>query len=176
MSVSLTDFDPIPVERETFIVDNDAKADWALRRLGSIRKQIAEAEALAEAERERVQSWLDHVRHSFEADITYFEGQLRQYGEIQREAGRKTVDLPHGKIKTRQVSAKFEVVDKDSFLAWARDNAPDLIKVTEAPSLSAMNSTLAKAQGADAAVTPDGEVVPGVSVTPATVSLTFETN
>lgn len=175
MSIPLSEFDPTPVDREQFVVDNDAKADWAIRRLGSIRAKMAENAALAQAELDRVNAWLEHVNGAFDGDIAYFEGQLRQYAERQRAEGRKTVELPHGKIKSRAVAAKFEVIDKAAFLDWARTNAPELIKITEAPSITAMNEALTKAADAEAAITAAGEVVPGVSVVPGTVSLTFET-
>lgn len=173
-STPLSEFDAAPVERDIFIVDNDSKADWALRKLGSIRAKIAENQKLAEDEIARVNAWLEHVNSGFADDIAYFEGQLRQYGESQRAEGRKSVDLPHGKIKSRAVNPKFAVEDKEAFLAWAKKNAPALIRITEAPAISEMNEVLTKSD-AGVAVDANGEVVPGVSVTDATVNFSFET-
>jgi phage host-nuclease inhibitor protein Gam len=170
----LAEFDTAPVQRETFTVDNDAKADWALRKLGAIRAKIEENKAIAQAEAERIAAWLEHVNAAFADDIGYFEGQLRQYAETQRAEGRKSVELPHGKIKSRAVNPKFAVEDKEAFLAWARANNPALIRITEAPAITEMNTALSKSD-VGVAVDANGEVVPGVSVVDASVSYTFET-
>lgn len=172
---SLAEFDSTPVSTEHFTVDNDAKANWALRKLGEIRKQIAEAEALAAAERLRIDMWLDRVTQSFDHDITYFEHQLKAYADKQRAEGRKTVELPHGKIKSRAVAAKLEVVDKELFLKWARESAPHVIKIVESPSMTVMNDNIDKTEDGPV-FAGTGELVPGLSVVPASVSITIETD
>jgi hypothetical protein len=76
--------------------------------------------------------------------------------------GRKTVSVPAGKVSTRSGSDRW-TIDSDTFLAWARINAPNVIRVREEAALSEVKATFA-AMDDGRAVTDGGEVVPGVHV------------
>jgi phage host-nuclease inhibitor protein Gam len=162
--------------REPFKIDNDGKADWAMRHLAASNAKKAENARLYESEVHRLQVWLERANRPIESEIQFFEGSLTQYASSERaENDRKTLDLPHGKVKSRLVPAKFVVEDKVAFLDWAKVTKNEsLIRVTEAPDAKAMNESLTKTDGV--VLSQGGEIVPGVSVTQESINFSFETD
>jgi len=157
---------------EHFVVDNDEKASWALRKLATLRKKMAEQDAIAQKEIERVQQWLETAKKSLENDAEFFESLLLMYAQKQRvDEGRATISLPYGKIKSRATRAKVQVVNEEEFLAWAKESQPELIRVKETANISEL-SKLVK----DSLVVSDtGEIIPAVTVIPDGISYTIET-
>ena len=95
--------------REPFVVDDDSKADWAMRKLASIRRKQSENKVIFEREVKRVAEWLDKVNTALERDAEWFEANLRPYALQERSNGRKSVVLPHGTIKTTAGRPKIEI-------------------------------------------------------------------
>ncbi len=178
--VPLDEFDPapprdyIPYDRERFRITDDGAAEWALRKLHAFRAKMEENRRIAEAERQRIDSWLEHANEALATDAAYFEGILSEYALAQREDGRKSVALPHGTLKTRASRRRFDVADAEAFLAWARDNAPHLIRVTEAPKKSDFGEVLDVQEG-HVIDTQTGEIVPGVAASDEPPSVTIDT-
>lgn len=175
-------FDPdVDLESEEsrvrFSIGDDAQATWAMRRLSSVQQRAAQVSMIAEAERSRIDAWEDRQMKQFQRDENYFQGLLMEYAASERTAhDRKSIDTPYGSVKSR-VSQPVWEVDADAFLQWAKTHAPDLIRVKETPSLSDMKKFL-QIEHTDTlglvAMTPDGEIVPGVDIHPATVNYTVE--
>lgn len=156
--------------REPFIVDDDSKADWAMRKLASIRRKQAENKAIFDRESQRVAEWLEKVNTALERDAEWFEANLKPYALLQRSEGRKSVVLPHGTIKTTAGRPKFEIEDESAFLAWAETNQPELVRVKkeiDKKALGALN------QAEDKVISTQGEIVPAVKVLPAETSVSF---
>lgn len=164
-----------PIDRERFRVDDDAKATWAMRKLRAIEAKVAENQRIATDERARIDEWLERVNEPLAQDAAYFRGLLIEYARHEREAAdRKTVITPYGSVKSRAGQPKWHV-DAAVFLDWARVSHPDLIRVKEEPNLTAIKEVVLPVPGLpDIAVTPDGEPVPGITVTPADTSYTVE--
>lgn len=156
-----------------FVVDNDAKAEWALRKLDAIRAKQNEFRTIARHEIERINFWLTSQEEKYQQEASYFESQLVTYAMLERERNnRKTIDLPHGKIKSRSVNEKVEVVNESEFLDWARTNAPDLLRVKESANLKALAEL---PREGDVIVSVDGEIIPALRVLPASVNFNIET-
>lgn len=156
--------------REPFKVDDDAKADWAMRKLASIRRKQAENKAIFDRELLRVTEWLEKVNTALERDAEWFEANLRPYALLQRSEGRKSVVLPHGTIKTTAGRPKFEIENESEFMTWAETNAPELIRVKkeiDKKALGALN------QDVDKVISTQGEIVPAIKVIPAETSVSF---
>jgi hypothetical protein len=166
--------------REAFVIDDDQKAGWAMRKLRSLRIKQKANEEIAQAEIARVTAWLETVNKTIENDAEYFVSHLTGYGHRVRlnpDDPRKSVTLPHGKISTRQSSRKW-AVDSELFLAWARSSAPDLIRVKEEPALTKIKEAYADLVVDDAAtlkvITKDGELVPGLTIEEGNLSVSVE--
>lgn len=167
----------IPEEREQFKIKDDGEAIWAMRKAKHYRDQIAVNCALAEAERVRINEWEERVNTRLGAEFDYFSAILIRYGREQRDGqGRKSIDTPFGVVKSRQGQPKWEV-DSDEFITWARENSPDLVRVKEEPALAEMKKRFEIADTATlgvVAVSEDGQIVPGVHITPVGVSYSVE--
>lgn len=156
--------------RERFTITDDGAAAWAMRKLRAVRAKQAENARLATDEHARIDLWLTEVNAPLDRDATYFEAILGDYALRCRENpddGRKSLNLPTGKVSTRVTQPKWSV-DADAFLGWARTSHPDLIRVKEEADLAKMKETLDVHESTSGliATTPEGELVPGVTILP----------
>lgn len=177
--VTIHEFDETPEpERERFEITDDAQAAWAMRKLLSLRKKMAENESIADAERTRIDAWLHHTNSKFEPDTAYFEAILTRYAQQQRASDdRKSIETPYGVVKSRATQDKFKVTDEDKFFKWAEENLPDAIAVKRSPSLTALKKAVT-VESTDTlglvAMSEHGEIIPGVAVEPGGVNYTVE--
>ncbi|HEY7822759.1 MAG TPA: host-nuclease inhibitor Gam family protein [Acidimicrobiia bacterium] len=171
----MSEFDSSTVDpgaEPEFQVDNLDKASWAMRKYRALAQQVEANKRLAEAERLRIDSWLERTNAALEGRMDYFERHLEAFALSRRADGQKSISLPDGDIKTRTNSPTF-AVDKGVFLEWAQDQKrEDLIRVSLAPDLTAIKKTLVP-DGMGAVDPATGEVVPGLSPVPESVSVTF---
>jgi hypothetical protein len=157
---------------EGFRIDTPEQAAWAMRKYRKFAQRKKENEALAEAERVRVASWLERVNATVETEMEFFAGHLEIYAMKQRLQGRKSVDLPDGVIKTRSTAASV-LVDKSTFVQWALESKrDDLLRVSYAPDLDAIKTTTV-VDGGTVIDVASGEILPGVEPTPERVSVTI---
>lgn len=160
-----------------FVIDDENKANWALRKMAQIDARRVEIAEQANRERERIDAWEKRVMDPLDRDLMFFSGLLTEFHRAQLEADpdRKTIDLPAGKLFSRAGQQKW-LVDNDAFLEWARENAPNLIRQKEEPDKTALKKAFSVNMGdvSGAAVSEDGEIVPGIEVTPANTSFWTE--
>lgn len=170
-AVPVDDFEIIEEPaREPFVVDDDSKADWAMRKLASIRRKQADNKAIFDRELQRVTDWLQKVNTDLERDAEWFEANLRPYALQERSKDRKSIVLPHGTIKTVAGRVKFDIEDETKLIEWAEKNAPELVRVkkeVDKKALGALN------QSEDKVISTQGEIVPAVKVVPAEISVSF---
>ena len=154
-------------------IDTPEKAAWAMRKYRVLAQRQAQYRALAEAERRRIDEWLERVLEPLEGRKEFYAGHLQAYAMAERASGRKSVDLPDGKITTRQTAPTVEV-DKPVFLAWAEETKrDDLVRVTYAPDMTAIKESVV-VDGADILDPLTGEVIPGLSPVPDRVNVKID--
>lgn len=163
------DFDTAIEGQVEVTISGDPDAAWAMRKLATLVKAKNANEAIADAEVRRISGWLSEVQAPLQNQIDFLTSVLTKYAEHERTAhDRKTISLPHGKISTRPVAAKWEVEDEPAFIAWAKKSGiADLYRVKETPALTAIKAAF-RDDGESGAVTLEGEPVPGVTFTPGT--------
>ena len=162
----------ISAENEGFVVDNDQKADWAIRKLAVIRRKQAENKAIYDAEVVRITEWLSTVNSALDRDALYFEAVLTPYALLQRSEGRKTVNLPHGTLKTTAGQPHIEFNDESKFIEWAKVNDPALLRIKTDIDKSALKALITE-EGV--VISTQGEIIPEVTVVPAETSVKFVT-
>jgi hypothetical protein len=156
--------------REAFIVNDDAKADWAMRKLASIRRKQGDNKAIYDREVLRVAEWLEKVNTDLERDADWFESNLKPYALTERYNGRKSLVLPHGTIKTTAGRPKIEIENELEFLAWAETSQPELIRIKKEIDKKVLNTLLTDSGDV---ISTQGEIVPSVRVIPAETSVSF---
>lgn len=183
----LIEFDAIEPPEEDEVVpvmppDNAEQANWQLRKLAQLRRQIAEVEQLAAAEIERTTRWRDRRVNTLDKQAQWYEAALATWHRalLEQDPQRKTISLPGGALKARKQPDQW-VVDADIFLPWARENAPHLVRVKEEPAKSELKRWAITAIHTDhevevtAVARDSGERIPGVTVTRGGVSFTVDT-
>src|SRR5690625_2768722 len=72
------------VNEEGFIVDNEQKANWALRKIKELQQEIEDNTRLAEKEINKIKTWESQQNKSLGDSILYFEGLLHDYAKRKR--------------------------------------------------------------------------------------------
>lgn len=155
-----------PLNRETWQIDSDGAASWALRKMGAALAEVARCKQLADDEITRVKAWLDTATIGPQHDADFFESRLIDYRFRLEDANPdlpKTYRVPGGRIARRKLPDRVEVVDEQALIGWALTSGADVIRITA--SVSALKKVAAPTDP-DAEkcglVTGDGEQVPGV--------------
>lgn len=153
------------------------EANRRLRRLARIRADIAQVEETAARQIEQVNAWAErryevlHNRARWEQDGL----EMWHRAVLADDPSRKTISLPCGTLKSRVQQPVWDF-DDETFIAWAleQDYATPLVRVPEpkpaVDKAAAKKALITQIEGAAPgeprpAVTPEGEVVPGVTVT-----------
>ena len=108
---------------ERFVVDNDEKAAWAMRKLHELHTQMRANERVYDQEKKNIDDWLQEVNGTLVNKGEYFRGLLLEYQARERDK-RKTIKLPHGTLKSRSTE-RIEI--DDEFVDWAACDRDDLI-------------------------------------------------
>jgi phage host-nuclease inhibitor protein Gam len=160
--------------REAFVIQTKEQASWVLRKLAKIRKEMAENQAVAEAEIKRTKKPLEEVNGSLEKEAEYFANLLQVYHRtvLEENPKAKTIKLPFGTLKARQQQPEY-VRDEEKLLAWTKQNRPDAVKVKESVDWTKLKETISNVVDG-LAITEDGEVIEGVKVVERGVKFTVE--
>jgi phage host-nuclease inhibitor protein Gam len=155
---------PAPDITEPDHVKALGRCDWHLRRIGRLTRERDTLDAVYKAELERLQLRHENRRTILEAAIAWHEAPLISYAAMRREMdGTKTLELPHGVIRSRTTKAlSIRVDDTDAVIAWAGDSLPDVVLYR--PHVDKRALTVY--------VMASGEVPPGVTLVPPTTTYT----
>jgi phage host-nuclease inhibitor protein Gam len=172
-------------QTQRFIVDDETKAEWALRKLARAEAELERDRAIALAEIEKVSAWLDARRNVTQRQIDFFRSLLREFhtNELASDPKRKTISLPSGTLRARKAAEKWVVDNEVAFIDWAKVNLPEAVRTREEAAkteikkllqISEVAITTEDGQPAFYASLPDtGEIVPGVTVVPVHGGVTF---
>jgi len=157
---------------EGFRIDSPEKASVVMRKYRKLAQRKARNERLAQSEHDRIDRWLSGLSASVDSQMEFLEAHLSAYAIGERANGIKSVPLPDGTIRTKQVGVTFDV-DKAVFLDWAQtEKRDDLMRVTYAPDMPAIKNSVI-ADGSQAIDPLSGEVIPGLQPVPERLSVTI---
>ena len=146
-------------ETETFQVDDDQKADWALRKI-----------AEADAEFARMHDWykqqLEAAQQRHDDRVAFFTGLLAAYFGRVPVKDTKTMQkyaLPSGELVLTKEKSDFKATDPALLLGWCQENDPTLVAVELKPAWAEIKKRL---QATDAGIvdTETGALVDGVEL------------
>lgn len=146
------------VEAESFVIDTDAKAEWALQK-------IREARADRDKWVEWYQAKIREITEQTDFNTMNLERLLADYFATVPHKKTKTQEsykLPGGKLVLKTQNPEYKR-DDAAVIEWAKGNAPQFVKVKEELDWAALKGATAVFEGH--IVTEDGEIVPGVEVT-----------
>jgi phage/plasmid-associated DNA primase len=158
-------------ENDHFIIDNDQKANWALRKIRHLKQKKKENQEFADAEIEEIQKeidevnqWLESENNSLDNDIEYMEGLLRVYAEQLKadDPELKTHKLPFGQLQFRKQRDKW-IYDNDKLLEFAEKNLKNTIKIKKKVDKRKLKKKI-RVVGSKVVVADTGELIEGIEV------------
>ena len=143
---------------ETFVIDSDAKALWALEQIKKAREdRDFWVEWYAKKTRE--------IKEQTDFDTMNLESRLADYFATVPHKKTKTQEsytLPGGKLILKKQNPEYKRDDK-AVVEWLKQNCDgQFIKVTEALDWAGLKDKTEEFEGA--LVTEDGEIIPGIEV------------
>lgn len=126
----------------------------------------------ANSEFDRMQSWYLHKIEEAQAArderVRYAESALRVFFEsvpAKETKTQKSYELPGGKLVLKKQEPKFETHD-ETLIPWLKANKPEFVKMKVYSDWAGLKKELKLAPDGVTLVTEDGEIVPGIDVTP----------
>lgn len=144
-------------EYESFVIDSDAKAEWAMGKIAEARQECTK---WVEWYTKRI----EEIKAQTDFDTANLERLLEEYFATVPHKVTKTQEsykLPAGKLVRKTQNPEFRR-DDSAVIAWARENAPEYIKTVEQLDWASLKGNTGVFDGH--IVTDDGEIVPGVEV------------
>ena len=156
-------------EREAFVVDDLTKATWAMRKLRSVVAGLEANAAIAKAEIERINLWLEEANKSLIQERAFFGAHLTAYLRKEREADpdTKSITTPYGKITSRTTQPKWDT--EEGLVDWLMNHNDTLIRVKYEVDKTELKKSFEIA-GTQAIDPKTGEVVPFIQITPSDIS------
>ncbi len=152
-------------ERERFCLTDENMANWALRKIAKARAEYEEAAQVAEAEVKRIDDWLEGRKRELEHTEEFFGGLLTAYylPKHMENPRQKTFKLPAGQVQIRKQQPEY-TRDDASVIAWLKGNdMTEYVEIVEKLRWGELKKTLR--QLGDRMVSPDGEIIDGITVT-----------
>lgn len=147
-------------ESASFSIDNDQKADWAIRK-------IMETENAAKMWKEYYKKQSDRVEKTTQQRIAYFTALLESYFDTVPHKETKTSEkykLPSGVLVRKAQAPEYER-DDAQIIAWCAENAPSCVENVPKLKWTALKGLLVENNG-QAIDEITGEVVPGIKIVP----------
>lgn len=150
---------PVTEEEAGFTVDDDQKAEWCLKKIREENAELSRWKAF----------YSDQLRKLEERSqyrVSFFEDKLKAYFSMvphKESRTQSSYQLPGGKLVYKHQAPEM-VRDDAQLLPWVKQNRPELVKVTEAVDWAGLKKSLTIAENSGMAISEDGEVVPGITV------------
>ncbi len=148
---------------DAFHIDNDNKADWAVRQILKGRAETERLKAIADAEIAELNEKKKALQERQETRENHFKALLHAYFDIVEKATTKTqasYKLLNGKLVLKKQQPEY-LRDEAALVGWAKQAAPAFVQVTESVAWGELKKAT-ETQGDKVIYKDTGEVVPGV--------------
>lgn len=149
-------------EHDGFHVTDDKAAEWCMQK-------IKEAEADRAMWKKHYEAQMEKVNQAADSTVSYFTAKLQEYFATVPHKATKTQEsysLPGGKLIQKHQQPSFET-DDDKLVPWLKQNfMGQLVKVKECADWAGLKKVVTVTPDGMHVATDDGEIVPGVTVTP----------
>ena len=173
----LLEVDQLQDAEQQFEITDINQLNWAFRKLTALKAQEKEVTTLANVERDRIAEWEKGELISVHNSITFFESHVQRYHAEQLAVNpkQKTISTPYGKSKTRKSKEAPDKANEELLLDYVIQN--DLAEfIKNSVKWADLKKTLKIVQIGDekVVVDGDGQIVPGVTVKPESISYSVE--
>ena len=150
-------------EKEKFEVNSLSSADWALRKIKELEADIKQNNDFAEAEKIRLEQWLESENRKYQESIEYFNGLLSHYlQELRKDNPKAKISTPHGTVSTRKNPKQWTYSD-DVLAELEEKEMFEFIRIKKEVDKKELKKVLS-ATDDGIVVNSDGEVIKGVTV------------
>lgn len=132
-------------EAKSFRIDDDIKADWALKKIAADRKECERVKAIALKEIEVLEEKIKHLEETTERKTTFLKGCLAQYFETVPHKATKTQEtykLLSGSLVFKLPSQKMVKDDEKLLEYFKQNNMNEYIKTKETPAWAEFKKNL----------------------------------
>ena len=160
---------------EPWQISGMKEAAWAARKAKHAHDAIRTIDEWEEQEIARVRAAANIERAREQSTLEFFTGALAQYLSQLIESGErsvKTLNLPSGKISIRARQPAL-ALDDDAALAWAKANAPTVVRVKESLDKTGFKKRIELVDGGTVVDPETGEVLDFCRWEPQTDSASF---
>lgn len=173
----LLEVDQLQDAEQQFEVTDINGLNWAFRKISALKAKEKEITTLANVERDRITQWEQSELKPIHNDISFFETHIRRYHmeQLAADPKQKTISTPYGKSKTRKSKETPDKGDEALLLDYVIQN--DLAEfIKNSVKWADLKKTLKIVQIGDEKVVVDenGQMVPGVTVKPESISYSVE--
>ncbi|SDM18080.1 host-nuclease inhibitor Gam family protein [Bacillus sp. OK048] len=151
--------------------------NWVFRKLSALKTKEKEIKQLAEAERQRIADWERGELSTISNRLESFETMIAAYHakQLEQDPKAKTISTPYGKSKTRKSGEAPEKQDEEKILQYVIENEMDeFIKNSVKWGDLKKSLKIVDISGEKVVVDENGQVVPGVTVKPESISYSVE--
>ena len=150
-------------EKEKFEVNSLSSADWALRKIKELEANIKQNNDFAEAEKIRLEQWLESENRKYQESIEYFNGLLSHYlQELRKDNPKAKISTPHGTVSTRKNQKQWTYSD-DVLAELEEKEMFEFIRIKKEVDKKELKKVLSTTDDG-IVVNSDGEVIKGVTV------------
>ena len=161
------------VEQERFKVNNLNKANWCLKKISEIDKELKDNEIAVALEKERWNTWLGKKTEEANSKKEYFKSLLNEYlQELRKDNPKAKISTPYGTVSTRKTQIKWNY-DDEKIKSFLKDNGmSDYIRTKEEIDKSSLKKAL-KVAGTNV-IDKDGQIVDGITIEPSKEEITVK--
>ncbi|WP_433959343.1 host-nuclease inhibitor Gam family protein [Cytobacillus horneckiae] len=175
--MDLMEVEEIQAQEVPFEITDLNSLNWAFRKLSALKSKEKEIKQLAQIERDRIAEWEGGELSTIDNSLSFFENMIAIYHAKQLEADpkSKTISTPYGKSKTRKSKEAPEKGNEEAILQHVIENGmDDYIKNSVKWADLKKSLKIVEVSGDKVAVDENGQLVPGVTIKPESISYSVE--
>ena len=175
--IELLEVEDIETQEIKFEITDLGSLNWAFRKLTALKSKEKEIRQLATVERDRIADWEKGELSTLTGSIGFFEGLIQAYhaNQLAEDPKAKTISTPYGKSKTRKSGETPEKQDEEQILQFVIENELDeFIKNSVKWADLKKSLKIVEISGEKVVVDENGQLVPGVTVKPESISYSVE--
>jgi len=175
--IELMEVEEIQSQEVNFEITDINSLNWAFRKLAALKSKEKEIKQLANVERDRIAEWEKGELSSITNSVNFFESLVTAYHakQLAEDPKAKTISTPYGKAKSRKSKEQPEKQNEDQILQYVFENELDeFIKSSVNWAELKKSLKIVEISGEKVVVDENGQLVPGVTVKPESISFSVE--
>ena len=175
--IELMEVEEIQAQETKFEITDLNSLNWAFRKLSALKSKEKEIKQVADIERDRIAQWERGELSTISNSLEFFENMISIYHaqQLATDPKAKTISTPYGKSKSRKSKEAPEKENEGAILQHVIENGmDDYIKNSLKWADFKKAVTIAEVAGEKVVVDENGQLVPGMTVKPESISYSVE--